>query len=372
MKILYDGHVYRMQPVGGISRYLTNLVSRLPEDWTPVITIGNTKPSECRQLKTPVHPNLVLKRFPTPYLRPRKLLDWTAKRYFDRIEFKDGFSLIHSVHHGSLASDSRVKRPVPFVLTVHDMIPEIFSQELDPQGHDAEAKRKAVESADAVICVSENTRRDLLDRIPIPDERVFVTPLASALSREISLGDEPVPEQPYFLFVGTRHAKYKNFARLLRAFARAAEKQTELALCIVGPNFNPMESKLLRELKIEGRVINPGPISDPHLAKLYRCSRALIYPSLYEGFGIPPLEAMACGSLAVVSNTPSLTEVTGPAALRIDPHSIDSLVDGLLQVCGLDQRRRQASIEQGMAWAARFQWSKTASDTFKIYRTVVT
>ena len=370
MKILYDGHVYRMQPVGGISRYLANIVNGLPEDWTPVITVGNAKQSEYSQLRFPAHPNLVLKRFPAPYLRPKQLLDWASKRYFARIESKGGFSLIHSVHHGSLALDLQTKRLAPFVLTIHDMIPEIFSRELDPKGTNAKVKRNAVESADAVICVSENTRRDLLERIPVPEERVFVTPLASRLSREMSLGDEPVPERPYFLFVGARQAKYKNFARLLQAFARAAEKWTDLELCVVGSNFAPAERQLISELRIEGRVRNAGPISDPHLAKLYRCSRALVYPSLHEGFGIPPLEALACGSLAIVANTSSLIEVTGKAAVMIDPHSIDSLVDGLLRVCSLDRDQRQAWIAQGMTWASRFKWSKTASDTVEIYKTV--
>ncbi|MGA9450416.1 MAG: glycosyltransferase family 1 protein [Verrucomicrobiia bacterium] len=370
MKILYDGHVYRMQPVGGISRYLANIVNGLPDDWTPVVTVRNAKPSEYRQLRFPTHPNLVLKRFPVPYLRPKKLFNWAAKRYFARIESRKDFSLVHSVHHGSLALESQTKRDAPFVLTVHDMIPEIYSEELDPKSHDAKVKRKAVESADAVICVSENTRRDLLERIPVSEKRVFVTPLAPELSREMSLGDEPVPERPYFLFVGARKARYKNFAPLLQAFARAAEKWTELELCVVGPNFDPVESKLISELKIDGRVKNTGLIPDPHLAKLYRCSLALVYPSLYEGFGIPPLEAMACGSLAIVSDTSSLTEVTGRAAIMIDPRSIESMTEGMLKVCNLGSDQRQEWINRGLAWAARFQWSKTASDTIKIYKAV--
>jgi len=370
MKILYDGHVYRMQPVGGISRYLANIVNHLPEDWTPVITVGNTKPSEYQQLRFPTHPHLILKHFPAPYLRPRKLRNWAARKYFAGVESREGFNLIHSVHHGSLALERSTKRAAPFVLTIHDMIPEIFGREQDPEGRDTSAKRKAVESADAIICVSENTRRDLLERIPVPAARVSVTPLASALSREMSLGDEPVPARPYFLFVGARHARYKNFARLLQAFARAAEKQPELGLCVVGPNFDHVETKWIGELKIADRVKNAGPVSDAHLAKLYRCSLALVCPSWYEGFGIPPLEAMACGSLAVVADTASLTEVTGGAALTVDPHSVDSLIDGLLQVCSLDRDQRQEWINRGMARAARFDWARTASDTINIYRTL--
>lgn len=139
----------------------------------------------------------------------------------------------------------------------------------------------------------------------------------------------------------------------------------------MGSLFDPLERKLISELKIDGRVKNTGPIPDSHLAKLYRCSVALIYPSLYEGFGIPPLEALACGSLAIVSSTSSLTEVTGKAAIMIDPHSIDSMVDGLLKVCNLDSDQRQEWINNGIAWASRFKWSKTASNTIEIYKAVV-
>jgi len=370
MKILYDGHVYRMQAVGGISRYLVNLVNRLPDDWTPTITVGNTKPAEYQRLRFPIHRNLKLERFPFPGLRPRQLLNWASQKYFAGIESNGHFNLIHSVHHGSLAGGTRVRCRTPFVLTVHDMIPEIYSQELDPQGHDANVKRKAAAAADAVICTSENTRKDLLERIPVPEQRLFVIPLASELSREMSLGDEPVPERPYFLFVGARKAGYKNFARLLEAFTRVAEKQKDLELLVVGPPWDSSERGLISELKMDGRIRNTGPVSDVYLARLYRCSLALVYPSLYEGFGIPPLEAMACGSLAVVSNTASLTEVTGKAAILIDPRFTDSIADGMWKVCSLDGEQRQEGINRGMAWAARFQWSKTACDTMAVYKTV--
>jgi len=370
MKILYDGHVYRMQPVGGISRYLVNVVNRLPDDWTPILTVGNTEPAEYQRLRFPIHPNFKLERFPFPGRHPRKLLNWASQKYFANIESKGDFSLIHAVHHGSLASEPRTKRPVPFVLTVHDMIPEIYSEELDPQKHDAKVKQKAVESADAVICVSENTRRDLLERIPIAEERVFVTPLASELSREMSLGDEPAPERPYFLFVGARKAKYKNFARMVRAFARMAEKQKDAELLVVGLPWDPFERGLISELRMDGRIKQTSPVSDAHLAKLYRCALALVYPSLYEGFGLPPLEAMACGSLAVVSNAASLTEVTGKAAILIDPGSIDSVADAMLKVYNLDGDQRQKWVDQGMAWASRFQWNATGAATISIYKTV--
>ena len=359
-----------MQPVGGISRYLSKIVNGLPPDWTPVITVGTTRQAEYRRLRFPTHPHLLLKHFPAPYLRPRKLHAWAAKKYFAGIEAREGFSLIHSVHHGSLASERPVKNRVPFVLTVHDMIPEIFGRERDPDGRDTRAKQKAVEAADAVICVSENTRKDLLERIPVPEGRVFVTPLASELALEMSWGPESVPERPYFLFVGTRRAEYKNFARCLQAFARLAEKRADVELWVVGPSFEPDERKLIRDLKMAERVKSAGVISDSHLAKFYRCALALVYPSLYEGFGIPPLEAMACGSLAIVADSPRQTEVTGNAALTVDPGNVDSLVAGMSTAGNLRSDQRQEWIRQGILWSSRFNWGKTVEETVRIYRTL--
>ena len=359
-----------MQPVGGISRYLVNVVNRLPEAWTPVITIGNTKQLEFRQLRLPAHPNLALQRFPAPCLRPKRLLNWASKKYFAKFEAAGDFSLVHSVHHGSLAALRQTKRPVPFVLTIHDMIPEIFNRAMDARGNDVMLKRRAVESADAVICVSHNTRKDLLERIRLPEDRVFVTHLASELSREMSFGDERIPDRPYFLFVGARKNTYKNFVRLLQAFSRVAEKRADLCLCVAGPAFDPLERRLIADLKIDERVKNISAVTDPHLAKLYRCSAALVCPSIYEGFGIPPLEAMACGSLAVVANTSSLPEVAGASAIQVSPDSVESIADGMFQVLNLGADQRRERIVNGRAWAARFDWNKTASDTISVYNTL--
>jgi glycosyltransferase involved in cell wall biosynthesis len=372
MKILYDGHVYRMQPVGGISRYLANIVGGLPADWIPTISVGNTKWSELERLKLPSHRNLEIKHFPAPWLRPKIFRNWASNCFFSKLESQKDFNLLHAVHHGSLAPRRPDRRHAPFVVTIHDMIPQIYSNDLDAKGNDLKLKRQAVESADAVICISESTRKDLLERISIPEDRIRVIYLASSLNREWAAGDkEAVPERPYFIFVGARKAAYKNFTSVLRAFARTVEKWNDLELCVVGPPFDKFELQLLHQLKIQSRVKNLQTVDDPHLNKLYQHSLALIYPSWYEGFGIPPLEAMACGSLAIVSNTSSLPEVAGEAAIMIDPHSIDALVDGMLKVCNLADDQRLILINRGMAWASRFKWSKTISNTIELYKSLI-
>jgi glycosyltransferase involved in cell wall biosynthesis len=364
VKIFYDGYIYRVQRAGGINRYLANLIDGLPPDWTPVLTVRDT-----RQFTFLNHPQLALKSFPAPNLCPGRLVEWGARCYFARIESQRGWDLIHSVFHFSSKGNHPAKRRAPFLLTIHDMIPEIFREDVDPQGVEAGIKRKAVETADAVICVSENTRKDFLERHRFPEDRVFVTALASELSREMALGDEPVPERPYFLFVGSR-AIYKNFVRFTLAFARVAEIWPDVELCVIGSQFDATERGLLDGLEIRGRVRNFGHLPDTHLAKLYRCSAALVYPSLYEGFGIPPLEAMSCGTVVITAAVSSLPEVVGDAAISIDPRSVDSIASAMLKVRDLGNSEREELIAKGMARSARFNWNETVRRTIEVYRIV--
>jgi glycosyltransferase involved in cell wall biosynthesis len=364
MRVLYDGFIYKIQAAGGINRYLANIIGRLPADWTPVLTAQET-----RQLAFPNHPRLELKPFPLPYFRPKRVSEWCAERFFASLESQRDLSLIHSVFHFSLTGNRPVWRRAPVLLTIHDMIAEIFSEDLDPHGIEATVKRQAVEAADALICISENTRKDFLERIRFPEDRIFVIPLASELTGEMAMGNEPVPEHPFFLFVGSR-AIYKNFLRLLIAFAQVAEKWPDVELCIVGGPFDATERGLLDALKIRNRVRNLGRLPDEHLAKLYRHSVALVYPSLYEGFGIPPLEAMACGTVAIVSNASSLPEVTGDAAILIDPKSVDEMIEAMLRVRDFGKSQRQELIDKGVAWASRFSWEETVRRTMEVYRVI--
>jgi glycosyltransferase involved in cell wall biosynthesis len=254
----------------------------------------------------------------------------------------------------------------PTVLTVWDMIHELFSEAMDPAGAHAELKRSAILAADRIICISENTKRDLLERYPVSEGKVVVTYLASEIDASLSYGPESVPEHPYYLYVGSR-SRYKNFDGLLRAFASAVSSRANLTLCVVGSQFTQTEEKLIAELDLAENVEHYGYATDTQLAKLYRCSRALVYPSLYEGFGIPPLEAMSCGTVAVVSNASSLPEVVGDAGVLFDPASRDELADILITLAD-DESRRQELIAKGRLRAAQFSWEETTAQTVEIYR----
>ena len=202
------------------------------------------------------------------------------------------------------------------VLTVYDMIHEKLGSQLGPDPWNTpERKRRAVEAADRVICISESTKRDLLEYYPIDPAKVAVTYLASELRHEA--GDAPPPERPYLLFVGSR-APYKNFDLLLRSLAHARERYPELTLAVTGPAFRPDEQQQIAALGLGDSVQHHGLVGDAELVRLYTHCTAFVYPSQYEGFGIPPLEALQCGALPIVAPVSSLPEAVGDAGLYFD------------------------------------------------------
>jgi len=361
MRILYDGAITQEHGAGGIKRYFANLIRRLPADVEPHFT-------SCRGLQEtdPSNPRLRFHRFRR--FRPQRLSLKLEKLFFGRIQDSLSFDIAHPTYYTLLSGRKVSSYRCPVVITVWDMIHELFP-ELYPDSGFLERKRRAIEVADAVICISENTRRDLLSHYTVDEKRVFVTHLASDLDPTLIRGDEKTPARPYFLYVGARTG-YKNFDGLLSAFAAAMTLPPELVLCTVGPSFSEQEKNTIARLGLSGRVENYDQVSDRQLAALYQRSLAFVYPSLYEGFGIPPLEAMQCGAPVVASNRSSIPEVAGDAAILIDPQRTDGFADALLAIAN-QPALRQTLIERGYERARLFSWDETTKQTLNIYRNLV-
>jgi glycosyltransferase involved in cell wall biosynthesis len=247
---------------------------------------------------------------------------------------------------------------------IHDLFPNYTMN----AAAEIEMKRRAVLNAQAVICISENTKQDLLNLYSIPERKVSVIHLASGIDATLSHGHDPVPTNPYFLYVGMR-AGYKNFDRLLRAFANAFGSSTEITLCVVGSQFSPNEQELIAQLNLRNRIEFYGEVSDTQLAKLYRCSVGFVYPSLYEGFGIPLLEAMSCGTAVIASNCSSIPEVVGDAGVCFDPTSVDEMSAALLLLAN-NPTYRERLVEKGQNRARMFSWEKTVEQTLNVYQSV--
>lgn len=363
MKILYDGQIYSIQAAGGINRYFANLISGLPEGFTCGLTV-----CELRDVNFPYHSNLKTFFYKRFGFHPGRVSYWLEKYYFEAVASLGSFDVFHPTYY-SLLSRSKMehcKRPV--VLTVYDMIHELFVEQMDADNRQSEEKRQAILAAQKIICISESTKNDLLERYSLPEEKIAVTYLASNIDESLSYGAEPVPNRPYYLFVGSRSV-YKNFDGLLHALTKVVSVQPEISLCVVGPPFNEEEKKLIADLKLAQHIDYYGHADDYHLAKLYRCSIALVYPSFYEGFGIPPLEAMSCGTVAIASNNSSIPEVVGDAGILFDPKAINDLADILLFLFD-NPTERERLIEKGCQRAKMFSWDKTVAQTIEVYKSV--
>ncbi len=262
------------------------------------------------------------------------------------------------------------------VVTVHDLAfvvhPEAFPREwrlLYRLG-----LHRAVRTADAVIAVSRHTGEDLIRRTRLDPSKLRVIPLAPSLPETRADVEEALERlkvrTPYVLFVGTLEPR-KNLVRLVRAYRRVVRQGAPHALVLAGP-IGWHAQPLLRHVEAggPGEVVLTGRVAAADLDALYRGASAFVYPSLYEGFGLPVLDAMARGLPSVVSTSSSLPEVAGEAAVPVDPFSEAGIADALARVlgdAGLAARLREA----GHARARAFSWERTAAETLEVYRSLL-
>ena len=286
-----------------------------------------------------------------------------------RCAARESFGLIHAPTHYGTFMPSRYRN----IITVHDVTPILF-----PETHGRmqvyyhrHILPHVLRKSDAVITISECSKRDIVRIYGIAESKIHVVynGVDKRFSPDSSVDSafaKALPER-YILNIGTLEAR-KNLPRLLEAFSLARKKGLPHALLLGGVKGWRLSSLtgIIERLGLQDAVQFLGYVEEEDLPVLYRKAEFFVYPSLYEGFGLPILEAMGCGTPVVTSNASSMAEVAGDAALLVNPLDAEEMAVKMLQLA--DSRELRASLHgRGIQRAAQFSWEKTARETLAVY-----
>lgn len=354
MKVFYDHAIFSRQVVGGISRYIVELINHLPAEITPILGLRASDNVYLRDLKQR-HRYIGWKHLPERrkiYAKINGLFDMFCRK-------TSGYDILHVTDHSSWPLRWN-KRPT--VVTVHDLIfryPGVkVKQSLVRKIEDS------ILNADALIAISETTRRDLVRFYDVPEEKIRVVHHGFTPCDVQSLAPSPISGR-YILHVGERGG-YKNFETLLAGFSKLSERDRSLKLVCTGKHFSSGEKRRIRELGVEGRV-EQHLFPTGEMASLYAGAECFVFPSRLEGFGMPILEGFASRVPVIVSDSSCLPEIAGDGGIYFDPDDVDGLAAKIERVIE-DKDFRVEHIEAGRRRLELFSWGRAAAETAEVYR----
>jgi glycosyltransferase involved in cell wall biosynthesis len=366
IKVLFDSAIAAQQEFGGVSKYYVEMAERLGaydvehRTYAPLFINHYLREKPGRTIGMGIKATRISRKAAT--LIGRHTLPIATALYRPDL-----------IHQTLYDMSTAPKGNVPVVITIHDMIQELFPHDF-PDGGWIERKRRAIGLASWILCDSRNTEIDLLRLYPQAEGRTSVVHLAAGASNisdasPISRPRNSDTGRPFLLYVGHRGG-YKNYAGLLEAYARSPRLRQDLDLvCAGGGSFNPTEILALEKLNLTDRVRHVA-VNDEALTELYGTAAIFVYPSLYEGFGLPPLEAMRAGCPVVALRAGSVPEICGDAARYAGSTEPDAL-GAAIQALWDAPTEREWLIDAGQVRSRDFSWEKCARETAKIYRHVV-
>lgn len=373
IKILLDPQIFNLQKFGGISRYYTELYTAFKDDHQveikcPLLYTDNIhfrgsllfKDSYQFKMNFFIKWNKIFRKF-----SPKKLIKKTGEKTLRILNTQDVDVFIPTYYDPYFMSDIK---NTPFVVTVYDMINELYPQYFTNDTVTVPNKKLLIEKATKIIAISESTKRDIINIYPdTVAGKIEVIHLAHTITTD-RLAAIIVPDQ-YILFVGNRTV-YKNFIHFLKAAAPIlAEKLTLYIICAGGNEFSKEEKELIDKLALTDRVLQKN-FEDSELASYYSHAQCFVFPSEYEGFGIPVLEAMACGCPVILANHSSFPEVAGEAGIYFDLKNESDLREKIILLLNNEEMRKDYA-KKGLAQAEKFTWKKTAEKSLKVYQSVI-
>lgn len=357
LDILYDHQIFTMQRYGGISRYFVNIQSALKKK-EGIRFHNGTLYSNNYYIRDNTH----LPSYLSPFFskKEKSIQKWNRKYSEDLIR-KNNFDVFHPTYYNPYFLDNLKK---PFVITVHDMIHELFPEMFEPWDVFVNYKRRCIENAAHVIAISQSTKDDIIKILGVDETRISV----------IHHGFNPQPppslttdkKEDYLLFVGDRRG-YKNFSRLVTSLVPLFIRNPSIHLiCAGGGEFQSAELELLIRLKIIDRVKQIS-ASDEVLGNLYRNAIAFLFPSLYEGFGFPVLEAFLNNCPVIASDSKCFKEIGGEAIHYFNPYDEHSILNAVEEVIW-DSEKIKMLVGNGQKQLIKFPMATCVNKTIDIYK----
>ena len=361
----------------GIGRYVSNLASALAPQLTAgeELTFLESPSANPADASAPV--SQVERAFHLPgksIIAPATPFDirqqWRIPSLVKRLQADNG-ALYHSPYYLM-----PYRTGLPTLLTFYDIIPLKFPNTVPVRARlfFRLAATLALRASDHVVVISGAARRDLLSFFSVPASKTTVTPLAAGARYSPQPANEVgrvrqkyhLPDQ-FLLYLGI-NKPHKNLPTLIDAYAQIASRHAPpLVIAGAWDHRYPQARERAARHQLADAVRFLGPVNERDLPAVYSAAILFVFPSLYEGFGLPVLEAMACGTPVACSNTPGLAEVAGDAALLFDPLSVTEIRNALVELIE-DRRQRARRAEQGLARAALYSWQATAEATLRCYR----
>lgn len=358
VKVLFDHQTFHIQRFGGISRYFCEIAGLMPDTEVHASVAFSMN-------QYLVHTGLA--RYVSVPMRMFKIFEGVFRKLNVRCSRKalrqGSFDVFHPTYYDPYFLDAIGDRP--FVLTIHDMTHERYPHYFSPKDRTAHNKQLLAAKATRIIAISECTKRDIIEYLGVEESKIDV--IYHGISPQPVIAERPasLPSR-YMLYVGERRG-YKNFEQTVEAFRQVRATHPDLSMVLTGRPLSKSEETMFAGFGITDAVKVFSDVSDAFLSQLYHNAALFVYPSLYEGFGIPILEAFAQDCPVVLSDASCFPEVAGDAARYFAPLSLQSMTDAINEV--LDNATlRQNMVSKGRERLKLFTWETTARLTENVYK----